>query len=624
MTTITTIQTKTKTKITCLTLTFLSILTLFVLAPTPTAIAKTTAIQNCYAPTGANDTLSFSEPKFKTNWTGDYQCSFNKFNPSLGILKKVNMILTGSVLASVSVENEDVGNYSNLNISNTAEANVNLKNPFDNNSNILLAIPSKSITGNLSAFDGTIDFGGTSGRADTNITATDFKTGFITSTTLLPNFIGTNNYSLPVSTLGKSGCTGGGNLICKNQTFASGTVALSYEYEAFLMPVTNPSSFTNTTVGGNVNLSSALSVNNPDNLVITRYVIKTVPNPALGVLYYKDTTGKSIPITPETSLTTDQAKTLYFQPNSGSEGQQFNFTYSAVTPDSTGKDLESPVASVGISLLPKPAVISPAIVSSSSSKANSFTSSTPTPVVPSSGMTVITIGNNPNSSSSSSTKSSTTNPNSNTNPDTNSTSSSFSSSNLSSNSSNNSISTDSVCVNTVTNNSTNNIPFGSNDITKCFPANKDLDHYTVTDIKVGTDTAGNGNGNFFLVKSNGDKIKLNDNQDIVLTDSQVAFIVSTQKSCKECTVSLNIKTIDQKGNIISTTPVVFTLGNNGDFGGIGGGFQIDENNITVRTGGFTQAIKENWTLLLVLLLSVVFFFSSMSKTQIQRIFKKNP
>ena len=151
-----------------------------------------------------------------------------------------------------------------------------------------------------------------------------------------------------------------------------------------------------------------------------------------------------------------------------------------------------------------------------------------------------------------------------------------------------------------------------------------MDHYTVTDIKVGTDTAGNGNGNFFLVKSNGDKIKLNDNQDIVLTDSQVAFIVSTQKSCKECTVSLNIKTIDQKGNIISTTPVVFTLGNNGDFGGIGGGFQIDENNITVRTGGFTQAIKENWTLLLVLLLSVVFFFSSMSKTQIQRIFKKNP
>ena len=628
MTTIITIQTKTI----CL---VLSLLTLFVVIPTPKTLAKTTATQTCYAPTGTNDALSFSDARFRTNWSGAYQCRFNKFNPSLGLLKKVNTTLSGSVLASVSVENEDVGTYSKINISNTAEANINLKNPFDNNSDILVAIPSKSMSGDLSSYDNVTDFSGTSGRADKNITATDTKSTSIISSTFLPNFIGSDTYVLPVSTIGKSGCTGGGNLVCKNQTFASGIVTLSYDYDPSLMPITNPTPFTNAVVNENVDLSTALSVNNPDNLIITRYTIKTVPNPALGIIYYKDTNGISVPVTQGISLTVDQAKTLYFKPNIGSEGQKFNFTYTATTPDSIGKDLESSMASVGINLLDKVPVVPTS--SQSTPTKSSIISSTANIQSPSSGMSVITIGNNSNNSNNSST--------SNQN---NSKSSQSSSSvdNIISNTTNNNISNnpaitnlklskDINCVSTIpssgnnnSNNSSNNkstsqIPTGSTDITNCFPISIDLDHYTTTDIKLGANTTGSGIGNFFLIKSNGDKIKLNDNQDVVITDSQVVFIPSSERSCTDCTVSLNIKSIDQKGNTISTTPVIFTLGNNGTFGGIGGGLQIDDSNLaTVRTGGFTQQIKENWTLLLVLLLSVAFFFSSISKTQIQRVFTK--
>jgi hypothetical protein len=571
MTIITTIKTKTI----CL---ILSLLLIFVLIPNskaPIARAKTTVEQKCYAPTGTSEPLSFSNSKFKTNWTGVYQCTFDKFNPALGKLNQIDFFLTGNVLANLMVENEDNATTTPIPVSSTAQANLYLKNPFNTGLNLLTAVPQKVIEATLGQYDGITDYSGTSGRSDLSVTATDTVSTFINQDPALGDFIGTDTYTTPVSTSGESKCSGGGNLTCRSQTYSNGVITVSYEYDPSLPA--NPGSYTNKTVNGNIDLSSALNGNNVDNLTISKFNIKTLPDITVGILYYLDSTGTPVAITTPISLTPDQAKTLYFVPAVGSEGSNADFSYSISVLDSNGDDLEGTPAVIALDLIQNPPLppVVPIPAPTSTSSLTSLSSSVVTSPVsnPTQPQQVITITNQSKSSS----------------LNTSSTANEFVVAVQSNQQDNNCNITGSIL---------NQI-----DVTSCFSGIDQVDHFYIKNLKTGSSC-----GDFYIVKNNGDKIKITNGQDLVLDNSSIVFIPNSS-SCSSCDVGLGFDAVDKQGSVIKTKTLTINFSDCGVYGGIGGGLEN-----TVRTGGVVNMIKENIMLIGVLVLSILFFFSTLSQS----------
>lgn len=109
-------------------------------------------------------TISFSDTI--ANQTTNYTSSvtLQKFDTSLGTLNFVTFTLGGSVVSVIRVESLDAAPST---ITGTSSATLALKRP--DNSALLSTLPSNSSSFSATAFDGVIDFGGTSGRDFGNI-----------------------------------------------------------------------------------------------------------------------------------------------------------------------------------------------------------------------------------------------------------------------------------------------------------------------------------------------------------------------------------------------------------------------------------------------------------------------
>jgi hypothetical protein len=167
-----------------------------------------------------------------TNW--NQSVSVSKFDPALGILTRVELTLKGDVVGSASIESLDAGAST---VTTDYQAAISLTRP--DLSILLVSTPTAHFVDNLTAFDGVVDFAGTSGTQHLNISKTTTELMNSVSAMDLALFTGPagnpGNIVLPVDALGSSNATGSGNLITQFMTDAGATVDVCY----FFLPDCN-------------------------------------------------------------------------------------------------------------------------------------------------------------------------------------------------------------------------------------------------------------------------------------------------------------------------------------------------------------------------------------------------
>jgi hypothetical protein len=186
------------------------------------------------------NTVCFTDsiPLQNTNWNGNV--SIPQFNPALGTLLSIQFTLSGNVQGSASAESLD-GQPTIVNTQSSAM--ITLQRP--DLSVLVITTPVANFSDAFTAFDGVIDFGGTSGatHAGINVTDTDMATSPPPLSDLVL-FTGVGNIILPVVAQGTSQANGAGNLITQFTTMASASVEVCYTYE-----VNSPPVFTEPTCG---------------------------------------------------------------------------------------------------------------------------------------------------------------------------------------------------------------------------------------------------------------------------------------------------------------------------------------------------------------------------------------
>lgn len=176
------------------------------------------------APSANAATISFSDGfgPAVTNWSETL--SLSQFDPSLGTLTSVTFELFGTAEGVANAESLSNG-PSNVTLNLGAEVEASLAG-FGSLGQV---IPLASQTIALSAFDGNIDFGGTSGVALDDLEADDEVSNVFVSG--LAPFIGTGNLPVIISASGNSSGSGSGNLITQFFTDAFASATITYDYD---------------------------------------------------------------------------------------------------------------------------------------------------------------------------------------------------------------------------------------------------------------------------------------------------------------------------------------------------------------------------------------------------------
>lgn len=207
---------------------------IFALAALAAAACSASALETvCY---DASYSLS------RTNW--DSSIVLPKFDPALGTLISVSWSVSGTVEGSVAFESLDA---SSAMINTALSATISLARP--DNTPLQIIIPIVSNMDTVTAFDGTSDFGGTSGKtyAGLSSSATGSSSSSASADLALftAGFVG-ETISLPVTATGSSTGSGAGNLLLLFNTFASADVDVCYTY----VPIPAPGALAVLGLGG--------------------------------------------------------------------------------------------------------------------------------------------------------------------------------------------------------------------------------------------------------------------------------------------------------------------------------------------------------------------------------------
>ena len=175
-------------------------------------------------------TLCFngSVPSATTNWINSI--TIPKFDSALGVLQQIQFTLSATATGLAKAESLDAApSIVTLNFQST----LTLTRP--DNSVIVVTIPLQTFIDNFTAFDGTIDFGGTSGATHSNIVATASNSAIspppisdlvlFTGPAHAPGTI-----TLPITAVGTSTASGAGNLITQFGQQASAMANVCYIY----------------------------------------------------------------------------------------------------------------------------------------------------------------------------------------------------------------------------------------------------------------------------------------------------------------------------------------------------------------------------------------------------------
>ncbi len=177
-------------------------------------------------------TYNASLPLAPTNWTGTMV--FPQFNPEYGCLDSICVSLSGHVQGSGQFENLDP---TAATIYMALQSPITLKHP--DGSSLASAYPGVQTWDTVTAFDGTVDFGGSSGRTHSDLSGDDTRTRCTLLTFDLSLFTGTGNISLPCDAEGASYATGlqsPGNLATQFNTSASAAAEITYHFSQCATP----------------------------------------------------------------------------------------------------------------------------------------------------------------------------------------------------------------------------------------------------------------------------------------------------------------------------------------------------------------------------------------------------
>jgi len=178
---------------------------------------------------GFADTISHtaSLPLGTTNWSGTM--SIPKFDGTPECLQSVCFQLSGHVEGAAKFESLDAGPATvNMNL----QATITLQRP--NGSTLVTVIPLANTVDNVTAFDDSIDFGGTSGKTYNGLSGDKVESACTMTGDDMALFSGTGNIDLPVVALGTSNGSGAGNLILQFNTTASSAVTVTYTYHCLV------------------------------------------------------------------------------------------------------------------------------------------------------------------------------------------------------------------------------------------------------------------------------------------------------------------------------------------------------------------------------------------------------
>jgi hypothetical protein len=174
----------------------------------------------------------------QTNFSN--QVLFNDFNPALGVLTGISIVLTGSSQVQEVFEN--------LNAAPTtfsATATTALTFTGTGISPVAGHAATLGSETTLGAFDGVIDFRGTSGFVitSTGFDLSEFATEDVQSSDF-SNFIGSGNYTGLISGLGIFSISGADNVVSLFSAEEEGAVSLTYTFtEAAVGAVPEPSTW---------------------------------------------------------------------------------------------------------------------------------------------------------------------------------------------------------------------------------------------------------------------------------------------------------------------------------------------------------------------------------------------
>lgn len=166
-----------------------------------------------------------------TNWSSSL--ALQQFNPSLGTLNSIQFRLIGYVEGSAAFESQDA---SPATVTMDLSAILKLQRP--DLSVLVIITPTVSTSDPATAWDGTDDFAGTSGKTYDSLSGSlsnSWTTSLASDKAL---FSGTGYVTLPVRAVGASMGSGAGNLALQFATMASASAEVTYDYT----PVPEPSS----------------------------------------------------------------------------------------------------------------------------------------------------------------------------------------------------------------------------------------------------------------------------------------------------------------------------------------------------------------------------------------------
>lgn len=185
-----------------------------------------------FAPSASGATITYGPVSFgpaSTNWSSGIVLP--KWDPTLfpgQMLTGISFDLQGEVEGDARFESLDGAPAT---VTMNLQATVTLIDP---SLNVLAAvIPVANTSDNVTAFDGTIDFGGTSGKSYLGLTGSDSDTG---NSVDFPTFTGAGNILLPITGSGTSNGSGAGNLVLQFLTSASASASVTYTYQAIPEP----------------------------------------------------------------------------------------------------------------------------------------------------------------------------------------------------------------------------------------------------------------------------------------------------------------------------------------------------------------------------------------------------
>jgi hypothetical protein len=171
-------------------------------------------------------TVSFSDSIALTTTNWDLTVSIPKFDATLGTLQKITFELAGHVEGDAKFESLDSAPAT---VKMDLSVDITLKRP--DNSTVVVSVPAFSTTDSVTAYDGTLDFGGTSGKTYTGLTGDKTETAVSPPPASdLGLFTGAGNIVMPITAVASSSATGAGNIVSQFASSASADVKVTYQY----------------------------------------------------------------------------------------------------------------------------------------------------------------------------------------------------------------------------------------------------------------------------------------------------------------------------------------------------------------------------------------------------------